>query len=63
MSDSYTYDPATWHPVIAGAVAGALAAIVAGLVSLPLRSPDEALANPLTVVLVSLALGAGLIDR
>lgn len=58
MSYSYTYDPDAWHPVIAGLVAGAIAAIVAALVSLPLRSPDEVIANSLTVVGVSLALGA-----
>lgn len=57
MSNSYTYDPDAWHPAIAGAVSGALAAIVAGLVSLPLRNPDQVLANTLTVVLVSLGLG------
>ena len=57
MSTSYTYNPGAWHPVLAGAVAGAVAAIVAALVSLPLRSPDEIVANTLTVVLVSIALG------
>lgn len=57
MSSSYTYNPDSWHPVLAGAVAGAIAAIVAGLVSLPLRSPDEIVANSLSVVLVSIVLG------
>jgi hypothetical protein len=57
VSSSYTYNPDTWPPVLAGAVAGAIAAIVAGLASLPLRSPDELLANSLTVVIVSLILG------
>ncbi len=61
----YTYDPDAWHPAVAGLVAGAIAAIVAALVSLPLRSPDEIVANSLTVVLVSLALGvvAGMLWR
>lgn len=65
MSYSYTYDPDAWHPAVAGLVAGAVAAIVAALVSLPLRSPDEVVANSLTVVGVSLALGvvAGLVWR
>ncbi|MEN8238767.1 MAG: YceI family protein [Actinomycetota bacterium] len=57
MSTSYTYDPDAWHPMLAGAVAGAIAAIVAGLASVALRSPDEVIANSLTVVLTSIALG------
>lgn len=64
MSD-YSYNPDTWHPVLAGVVAGAIAAIVAALVSLPLRSPDEIIANSLTVVVASLVLGgiSGLLWR
>ena len=58
MSDTYTYDPNAWHPVLAGTVAGAIGAIVAGVVSLPLPNPDTDAANSLTVVLLSLALGA-----
>jgi hypothetical protein len=58
MANSYTYDPDAWHPVIAGLVAGAIAAIVAAVVSLPLRSPDEIVANSLSVVIGSLVLGA-----
>ena len=57
MSSRYTYNPDTWPPVLAGAVAGAIAAIVAGLISLFLRSPDEIIANSVTVVLVSIILG------
>ena len=57
MSSSYTYNPNTWPPVLAGAVAGSIAAMVAGLLSLLLRSPDEIVANSLTVVLVSIVLG------
>lgn len=65
MSYSYTYDPDAWHPVLAGVVAGAIAAIVAALVSLPLRSPDEVVANSLSVVVGSLVLGiiAGMLWR
>jgi hypothetical protein len=65
VSSSYTYNPNTWPPVLAGAVAGAIAAIVAGLISLPLRSPDEVIANSLSVVLVSIVFGllAGLLWR
>ncbi|MGI9585860.1 MAG: YceI family protein [Acidimicrobiia bacterium] len=64
MSD-YTYNPDTWNPVLAGVVAGATAAIVAALISLPLRSPDEIIANSLTVVVASLVLGgiSGLLWR
>lgn len=54
---SYTYDPDAWHPAIAGLVAGAIAAIVAGGLSVVLRSPDEVIANSLTVVVTSLVLG------
>jgi uncharacterized membrane protein YidH (DUF202 family) len=57
VSSSYTYNPNTWPPVLAGAVAGSIAAIVAALVSLMLRSPHEAIANSLSVVLVAIALG------
>ena len=65
MSDSYTYDPDAWHPAIAGLVAGAIAAIVAAILAVILRSPDEIVANSLSVVLVSLALGlvAGMLWR
>ncbi len=63
--DTYTFDPDAWHPAVAGAVSGSIAAIVAALVSLPLRSPDEIIANSLSVVLVSIALGlvAGMLWR
>lgn len=43
--------------MLAGAVAGSIAAIMAGLISLVLRSPDETVANSLTVVLTSIVLG------
>ncbi|KAA3640738.1 MAG: hypothetical protein DWP92_02465 [Armatimonadetes bacterium] len=54
---TYTFDPDAWHPAVAGAVAGSIAAIVAALVSVPLRSPDEIIANSLSVVLVAIVLG------
>jgi polyisoprenoid-binding protein YceI len=65
MNDHWTYDPDAWHPAVAGIAAGAVAAIVAGVLSAILRSPDEIVANSLTVVLTSLALGlvAGLLWR
>ncbi|MGI9667597.1 MAG: YceI family protein [Acidimicrobiia bacterium] len=65
MSSDYTYNPDTWHPVLAGVVAGAIAAIVAGVLAALLRSPDEVVANSLTVVLGALVLGgiSGLLWR
>lgn len=57
MRDTYIYDPDAWHPVVAGVVAGAIAAIVGGILSAILRSPDEVVANSLSVALTSLALG------
>lgn len=65
MTDSYAYDPRAWHPALAGTVAGAVGALVAGILSVILRSPDEIVANSLTVVLGSLVLGliAGLLWR
>ena len=65
MTDGYTYDPETWPPVLAGAVAGAIAAIVAAVIAFFLRSPDELVANSLTVVIASLVIGllSGLLWR
>jgi hypothetical protein len=57
MTDAYRFDPKAWHPALAGAVAGSIAAIVAAIVSLPLRSPNENIANSVSVVIVSIALG------
>ncbi len=51
--------------MIAGIIAGSISAIAAALVSLPLRSPDDALLNSATVALAALAAGlaAGLLWR
>ena len=43
--------------MIAGLTAGSIAAVVAALVSLPLRSPDDALLNSATVVIAALIAG------
>jgi len=56
MTD-YTYDPTALNPVLAGMGAGAIGAIVASLVSLPLASPDKVIANTLSVTVVSLLIG------
>lgn len=58
MSSDYTYDPDAWNPVLAGAVAGAVAALMGSLLTLILRSPDEIIANSLTVTIVAIVLGA-----
>lgn len=65
MTNRYAYDPDAWHPAVAGLTAGAVGAIVAALLALILRSPDEIVANSLTVVTTSLVLGlvAGLLWR
>lgn len=65
MTSDYSYDPDTWPPVLAGAVAGAIAAIVTAVVAFFLRSPDELVANSLTVVLGAIVIGllSGLLWR
>jgi hypothetical protein len=56
MTD-YTYDPTSLNSILSGLGAGAIGAIVASLVSLPLSSPDETVANTLSVTVVSLLIG------
>ena len=58
MADDYIYDPRTIGPVWSGLAAGAVGAIAAMLVVLPVSSPNETSANPLTVTLAALAIGA-----
>ena len=57
MPPTYEYDPDAWSPVVAGAAAGGVAAVAASLLSLPLRSPDEIVANSLTVSVTALIIG------
>ncbi len=45
------------RPIVAGLLAGAVGGIVAALVSLPLRSPDDLIANTASVTAVALAVG------
>ncbi len=45
--------------MIAGLTGGSIAAVVAALVSLPLRSPDDAFFNTASVVIASLIAGLG----
>jgi hypothetical protein len=51
--------------MIAGIIAGSISAIVAALVSLPLRSPDDALLNSASTALAAMAAGlaAGVLHR
>ena len=58
MSDDYTYDPRSLNPVLAGLAAGSVGAIAASLIALPVHSPDELVANSLTITIAALAIGA-----
>ena len=57
-------NPGEW-PVRGGVIAGSIASLVAVLVSLPLRSPDDALLNSATVMVATVIAGgvAGLLWR
>jgi polyisoprenoid-binding protein YceI len=45
------------RPILAGLMAGVAGAIIASLVSLPLKSPDDLIANTATVTVVALLVG------
>lgn len=49
-----------WHPALVGTVSGSVAAIIAALVSLPLRSPNENIVNTVSIVIVSIGIGFSL---
>ncbi len=57
MSSSYTYDPHALDPWLAGLTAGAVGAIAGTLLAFTLRSPDEIIANSLTVTVGALLIG------
>lgn len=57
MSDDYTYDSGTLKPSLAGLTAGAVAAIAGTLLAFTLRSPDDIVANSLTVTIAALIIG------
>jgi hypothetical protein len=65
MADDYIYDPRTLNPTVSGLAAGSVGAIAASLISLPVTSPNETIANPLTVTVVAMIIGAlsGLVWR
>lgn len=61
----YEYNPDAWNPILAGVVAGAIGAIAASLLSLPLTSPNDTIGNALTITVVALVIGvfSGLLWR
>lgn len=58
MNSEYQYDPRTLHPVLAGLTAGAVGGIAGSVVSLSITTPDEIIANTLSITLVALVIGA-----
>ncbi|MEN8235254.1 MAG: hypothetical protein ABFR89_10075 [Actinomycetota bacterium] len=54
----YTYDPDALSPQLAGLAAGSVGAIAASLIALPVDSPNETIANPVTVTLAAMLIGA-----
>ncbi len=58
MAEDYIYDPRTLNPTVAGLAAGSVGAIAASLISLPVTSPNDTVANPLTVTVVAMIIGA-----
>ncbi len=58
MAEDYVYDPRTLNPTLAGLAAGSVGAIAASLISLPVTSPNDTVANPLTVTAVAMIIGA-----
>ena len=61
----YEYNPNAWNPLLAGTVAGAIGAIAASLISLPLEDPNAVAGSTLSITAVSLILGvlSGLLWR
>ncbi len=58
MAEDYIYDPRTLNPTVAGLAAGSVGAIAASLISLPVTSPNDTVANPLTVTVIAMIIGA-----
>ncbi|MEN8113731.1 MAG: hypothetical protein ABFS21_05035 [Actinomycetota bacterium] len=57
MAAGYTYDPEALSPELAGLAAGSVGAIAASLIALPVNSPNESIANPVTVTLAAMIIG------
>src|SRR5665811_2363488 len=58
MAEDYIYDPRTLNPILAGLAAGSVGAIAAALLALPVDSPNETTANPITITIVAILIGA-----
>lgn len=58
MADDYTYDPRALNPILAGLAAGSVGAIAASLIALPIHTPDELVANSVTITIGALIIGA-----
>jgi polyisoprenoid-binding protein YceI len=57
MSSEYRYDPRALNPVLAGLAAGSVGAIAGSIVSLSITTPDELVANTLSLTIVALLIG------
>ena len=57
MNTDYRYDPRTLNPVLAGLAAGAVGGIAGSLVSLSITTPDEIVANTLSITIVAMLIG------
>lgn len=58
MPTDYTHDPRSLNPILAGLAAGSVGAIAASLIALPVHTPDELVANSLTITIAALVIGA-----
>jgi polyisoprenoid-binding protein YceI len=57
MSSEYAYDPRTLNPVLSGLAAGAVGAIAGSLISLSITTPDEIVANTLSLSILAMLIG------
>lgn len=57
MTTQYVYDPTTLNPWLAGLAAGAVGALAGTLLAFSLRSPDDIVANSVTVTIAALVIG------
>lgn len=57
MSSEYQYDPRTLNPVLSGLAAGAVGAIAGSIVSLSITTPDEIVANTLSLTILAMLIG------
>lgn len=58
MHSEYEYDPRALHPVLAGLAAGAVGGIAGSVVSLSITTPDEIVANTLSITILAMIIGA-----